>query len=173
MGGQPHKKNTPARAEDRKPSHPNTGQMSDTLEARRATPQKPLEPNRTPQIEPRWFKPLENDSILIIFFVLPVLLLERGAVTQHAAMDQHVQTDSVGSRSDDDPGRVLTFCCCCCCFCSTEQTKTTARKGFDHRPGISSLVCRCHPYLLGLLAKIKCSICSYQLNLWYLLHGNK
>ena len=28
-------------------------------------------------------------------------------------------------------------------------------------------------YLLGLLAKIKCSICSYQLNLWYLLHGNK
>ena len=22
-------------------------------------------------------------------------------------------------------------------------------------------------YLLGLLAKIKCSICSYQLNLWY------
>ena len=23
------------------------------------------------------------------------------------------------------------------------------------------------PYLLGLLAKIKCSICSYQLNLWY------
>ena len=26
-------------------------------------------------------------------------------------------------------------------------------------------------YLLGLLAKIKCSICSYQLNLWYLLHG--
>ena len=84
--------------------------MSDTLEARRATPQKPLEPNRTPQIEPRWFKPLENDSILIIFFVLPVLLLERGAVTQHAAMDQHVQTDSVGSRSDDDPGRVLTFC---------------------------------------------------------------
>merc|ERR1712030_234666 len=25
-------------------------------------------------------------------------------------------------------------------------------------------------YLLGLLAKIKCSICSYQLNLWYLSH---
>ena len=73
--------------------------MSDTLEteARRATPQKPLEPNRTPQIEPRWFKPLENDSILI-FFVLPVLLLERGAVTQHAAGGRHVQTDSVGSR---------------------------------------------------------------------------
>jgi hypothetical protein len=22
-------------------------------------------------------------------------------------------------------------------------------------------------YLLGLLAKIKCSICSYQLNIWY------
>ena len=56
------------------------------------------EPNRTPQIEPRWFKPLENDSILIIFFVLPVLLLERGAVTQHAAGGRHVQTDSVGSR---------------------------------------------------------------------------
>ena len=26
-------------------------------------------------------------------------------------------------------------------------------------------------YLLGLLAKIKCSICSYQLNLWYVAHG--
>ena len=26
-------------------------------------------------------------------------------------------------------------------------------------------------YLLGLLAKIKCSICSYQLNLWYVTHG--
>ena len=26
-------------------------------------------------------------------------------------------------------------------------------------------------YLLGLLAKIKCSICSYQLNLWYAAHG--
>ena len=25
----------------------------------------------------------------------------------------------------------------------------------------------CKAYLLGLLAKIKCSICSYQLNLWY------
>ena len=25
-------------------------------------------------------------------------------------------------------------------------------------------------YLLGLLAKIKCSICSYQLNLWYGIH---
>ena len=32
---------------------------------------------------------------------------------------------------------------------------------------------QCQTYLLGLLAKIKCSICSYQLNLWYLLHGNK
>ncbi len=26
-------------------------------------------------------------------------------------------------------------------------------------------------YLLGLLAKIKCSICSYQLNLWYGFHS--
>ena len=26
-------------------------------------------------------------------------------------------------------------------------------------------------YLLGLLAKIKCSICSYQLNLWYWMHS--
>ena len=26
-------------------------------------------------------------------------------------------------------------------------------------------------YLLGLLSKIKCSICSYQLNLWYVAHG--
>ena len=29
----------------------------------------------------------------------------------------------------------------------------------------------CSSYLLGLLAKIKCSICSYQLNLWYVAHG--
>jgi hypothetical protein len=28
----------------------------------------------------------------------------------------------------------------------------------------------CNSYLLGLLAKIKCSICSYQLNLWYGRH---
>jgi hypothetical protein len=27
-----------------------------------------------------------------------------------------------------------------------------------------------YSYLLGLLAKIKCSICSYQLNLWYGFH---
>ena len=32
--------------------------------------------------------------------------------------------------------------------------------------------CAYQSYLLGLLAKIKCSICSYQLNLWYALHGS-
>ena len=32
-------------------------------------------------------------------------------------------------------------------------------------------LCSPQSYLLGLLAKIKCSICSYQLNLWYVTHG--
>ena len=70
-GGQPQKKKPSDRAEDQKPSHPHTDQMSENhTEARRATPPKQLEPNRTPQIEPRWFKPLENDSILIFVFSL-------------------------------------------------------------------------------------------------------
>ena len=37
----------------------------------------------------------------------------------------------------------------------------------QHRAGR----CALQSYLLGLLAKIKCSICSYQLNLWYVAHG--
>ena len=36
---------------------------------------------------------------------------------------------------------------------------------------ISSVVKAVLSYLLGLLAKIKCSICSYQCENWYLLHG--
>ncbi len=40
--------------------------------------------------------------------------------------------------------------------------------------GVQSLklksVCS-NSYLLGLLAKIKCSICSYQCENWYLLYG--
>ena len=36
------------------------------------------------------------------------------------------------------------------------------RAGYLSRPAAPG-----QAYLLGLLAKIKCSICSYQLNLWY------
>ena len=53
---------------------------------------KPLKLNRTPQNEPRWFKPLENDSISIFFFVLPVLLLERGGCTLLTAPRLYILT---------------------------------------------------------------------------------
>jgi len=41
-------------------------------------------------------------------------------------------------------------------------------KTFDTRKVLMMKISVWHTsYLLGLLAKIKCSICSYQLNLWY------
>ena len=70
-GGQPQEKN---HRRERRIGNPRTQtpircQRIHT-EARRATPPNKSEPNRTPQIEPRWFKPLENDSILIFVFSL-------------------------------------------------------------------------------------------------------
>merc|ERR1711973_1059934 len=71
-GGPAAEKKPSARVEGRKNPRTQTPircQRTHT-EARRATPPKRSEPNRTPQIEPRWFKPLENDSILIFVFSL-------------------------------------------------------------------------------------------------------
>ena len=67
-GGQPQEKNHRRERRIRNPrtQTPIRCQRIHT-EARRATPPNKSEPNRTPQIEPRWFKPLENDSILIFF----------------------------------------------------------------------------------------------------------
>ena len=117
------------------------------------------------------------------FFVLPVLLLERGGWAQHA----------VGKPAHSDRfGRNIWAI-----FRQASQKSGIGQNGFPtaRRENIPNLK-RCRPlalpiqkstgasvfrvtsgpgqaYLLGLLAKIKCSICSYQLNLWYLLHGNK
>ena len=50
--------------------------------------------------------------------------------------------------------------------------ESNPEKSIPHSAGrASDIISESHPgvqsYLLGLLAKIKCSICSYQLNLWY------
>ena len=74
-GGRPQKKKN-HRRERRKPSHPNTDQMSENHRSSQDDSAiKKLEPNRTPQIEPRWFKPLENDSILIFCLFYPYYFL--------------------------------------------------------------------------------------------------
>ena len=48
--------------------------------------------------------------------------------------------------------------------CGTHKTCSAQTQCFPN-------LCSPQSYLLGLLAKIKCSICSYQLNLWYVTHG--
>ena len=68
-GGQLHKKN---HRRERRVGNPRTQTpiRCQTLTQNRSSQgdsAKKLEPNRTPQNEPRWFKPLENDSILIFF----------------------------------------------------------------------------------------------------------
>ena len=79
------------RAEDQKSSHPDTEQQSSrtTTEVRRDARTKKIrfEPNSadwTPVVQPT-----EADSNLI-FFVYPVLLLERGAVTVGDALERPV-----------------------------------------------------------------------------------
>ena len=61
-GGPAAEKKSSARAEDRKPSHPNTDQMSEkSHRSSQGYSAKNSKPIRTPKNEPRWFKPLEND----------------------------------------------------------------------------------------------------------------
>ena len=168
--------------------------MSDTLtEARRATPQKQLQPNRTPQIEPRWFKPLENDSILIFFCFTRTTSWTRRCdpacccrIVYSVRFDPHT-----GEHSDDTIIRIWVNIQTTRSFelfelfgiffenqknrnlLSFLGYKAPTHKKMEQWGSIKDLARLHQAYLLGLLAKIKCSICSYQLNLWYLLHGNK
>ena len=64
---------------------------------------------------------------------------------------------------------------CCCGFAQVGVGKTQRVPNLLQKINKLHLLKRvCYSgesYLLGLLAKIKCSICSYQLNLWYVAHG--
>ena len=64
---------------------------------------------------------------------------------------------------------------CCCEFAQVGVGKTQTVPNLLQKINKLHLLKRvCYSgesYLLGLLAKIKCSICSYQLNLWYVAHG--
>ena len=104
------------------------------------------------------------------FFVLPVLLLERGAVTQHAAGGQHVQTDSVGRHACLSVWHRSERLLLRSFLVFRPETKETIRNSAP-APVLRATSGQYQAYLLGLLAKIKCSICSYQLNLWYVAHG--
>ena len=131
--------------------------LSHTTEARRAETEK----TRFESNSADWTPPvqsLENDSNLI-FFVYPVLLLDRGA---------HIENLPRQGDTTSKPGIVI-----------HRRNPSSHRRGFDpitessFDPVFRVISGHFEAYLLGLLAKIKCSICSYQLNLWYLLHGNK
>ena len=104
------------------------------------------------------------------FFVLPVLLLERGGWTQRTqptvlratqVLPRDLGKKKIGAKKKQ-LGKI--------------NWTHPAKKPIQNSAGVavfrapSGLI---QAYLLGLLAKIKCSICSYQLNLWYLLHVNK
>ena len=155
------KKKKSERAEDQKSSHPDTEHQSSsnhhTTEARRAETEKPRFESNSADWTPA-VQSLENDSNLI-FFVYPVLLLDRGAHTKSLAW--------VGDTASEN-GIVM-----------HRKNPSSHRRGFDpitestFDPVFRVISGHSEAYLLGLLAKIKCSICSYQLNLWYLLHGNK
>ena len=62
--------------------------------------------------------------------------------------------------------------------CAQNEKKPKTQKNYFYHKGVPRGAHVLAPgaalakaYLLGLLAKIKCSICSYQLNLWYVAHG--
>ena len=119
---------------------------------------KTSKPNRTPKNEPRWFKPLENDWILIFFCFTHTTSWTRRS---DLAYCMNLIFSSI-STSDTTP------------FVQTGVSLTIrTHKTLKSNSAIRAIIDRNKAYLLGLLAKIKCSICSYQLNLWYLLHGNK
>ena len=42
---------------------------------------------------------------------------------------------------------------------------------FEQQPGLPQKIAGETLSLLGLMAKIKCSICSYQFNIWYAGHS--
>ena len=125
--------------------------------------------HRSHEIQPAFFYDSAGKSNFFCFFFLffPCSGPVRGTrAPPDPAPECHVQVQ-VDERNTHRSGDIARFSLRDFLFTERARLQRKLRRWtVQHlRPNDSQA------YLLGLLAKIKCSICSYQLNLWYVAHG--
>ena len=124
--------------------------------------------HRSHEIQPAFFYDSAGKSNFFCFFFLFFSMFRTCAWHQSSAgSSARVPRTGPGTSAKYRSGDIARFSLCDFLFTERARLQRKLRRWtVQHlRPNDSQA------YLLGLLAKIKCSICSYQLNLWYVAHG--